>query len=802
MSRAKILSRTRAQVRKSPNSRAPSIAAPLFFGKNPKTALCVLLAGVTIALYSPVLWHSFVVLDDRDYVTANAHIHDGLSWSTIKWAFTSTEAANWHPLTWLSHALDYQLFALNPAGHHFDSVLIHALNAAVLFLLLAWVTKRVGPSLLVAALFAVHPLNVESVAWVAERKNVLSTLFFLLAITAYVWYAQKPEWRRYLLLAALFAAGLMAKPMVITLPFVLLLLDYWPLERTPLHGGESAPATATGVPRVAFSKLVLEKVPLLFLSAGSAWITLIAQRPAKRTFAELPFSIRIENAIVSYGLYLWKMVWPAQLSLYPHSASALPAWQWILSALVLISVTAFVVAFRRKRYLPVGWFWFLGTLVPVIGLVQVGEYAMADRYAYVPLIGIFVMIAWGLADLADAWEIRTVWRVVPPLCALAALSFVTLRQIGYWESDYDLWSHTLEGAESPMTHNALGVALMHPDSEMTRHDVEEVGTEQNRIDEARSHFERALELRQPLAQQNPDAYLPDMARTLNNLGNVDRLQNRMDEARHHGEAALEIYRQLARQNPDVYLQYLPATLNNLASLDRLQNHMNEARQRYEEALKINRQLAQQNPAKYLPNIALTLNEFGFLAASQNRMDEARQHYDEALKIDRQLAQESPAVYRPDLATTLTNFGMLDASQNRMDEARQHYGEALQIQRQLAEQDPAVYLPELAMALSNMGRLDAIQNRADDARQHFEDALAIYRQLAQQNASRYLPEVASMSTNLGFLDANHNRIAEARAHYEEALTLLQKLSQADSRYAGDAARTAMALEELEKRARPQ
>ncbi len=239
----------------------------MFFGKNPKTALFVLLAGVTIALYSPVLWHSFVVLDDRDYVTANAHIHDGLSWSTVKWAFTSTEAANWHPLTWLSHALDYQLFALNPAGHHFDSVLIHALNAAVLFLLLAWVTRRVGPSLLVAALFAMHPLNVESVAWVAERKNVLSTLFFLLAITAYVWYAQKPEWRRYLLLAALFAAGLMAKPMVITLPFVLFLLDYWPLERTPLHGGESAPTTATGVPRVAFSKLVLEKVPL-FVSFG------------------------------------------------------------------------------------------------------------------------------------------------------------------------------------------------------------------------------------------------------------------------------------------------------------------------------------------------------------------------------------------------------------------------------------------------------------------------------------------------------------------------------------------------------
>ncbi len=360
----------------------------------PKTLLCVLLAGVTIALYSPVLWHSFVVLDDREYVTANSHIHDGLGWNTIKWAFTSIEAANWHPLTWLSHAFDYQLFGLNPAGHHFDSVLIHALNAVLLFLLLEWVTKRVGPSLLVAALFALHPLNVESVAWVAERKNVLSTLFFFLTIAAYAWYSQKPEWRRYLLVAALFAAGLMAKPMVITLPFVLLLLDYWPLERTPLDRPESDSATSTGMPRMAFPKLVLEKIPLLFLSAGSAWLTLIAQRPAKRTLAELPFGIRLENAVVSYGSYLWKMLWPARLSFYPHSVGALPAWQWILSALVLIGVTAFVVAFHRKRYLPVGWFWFLGTLVPVIGLVQVGEYAMADRYAYIPLIGIFVMIAW------------------------------------------------------------------------------------------------------------------------------------------------------------------------------------------------------------------------------------------------------------------------------------------------------------------------------------------------------------------------------------------------------------------------
>ncbi len=324
----------------------------------------------------------------------------GLSWSTIKWAFASTEAANWHPLTWLSHALDYQLFALNPAGHHLDSVLIHAVNAVLLFLLLVWGTKRVGPSLLVAALFAVHPLNVESVAWVAERKNVLSTFFFLLAIGAYGWYARKPDWRRYLLVAALFAAGLMAKPMVITLPFVLLLLDYWPLQRIAFRsssfavrqnaGAEISAEKRTTTKHLRF--LLLEKVPLLFLSAASAWITLKAQRVAERTFQELPLGVRIENAVVAYGSYLWKAIWPARLAFYPHSVTALPAWQWILSALVLIGVTTLVIIFRRRGYLPVGWFWFLGTLVPVIGLVQVGEYAMADRYAYIPLIGIFVGI--------------------------------------------------------------------------------------------------------------------------------------------------------------------------------------------------------------------------------------------------------------------------------------------------------------------------------------------------------------------------------------------------------------------------
>jgi protein O-mannosyl-transferase len=752
MSRAKAPSRKPAQSRKRPVPKANQKAEPFLTSKRLNIVFCVLLSAITIGLYSPVMGHSFLVLDDRDYVTANAHIHDGLRWSTIKWAFTATAAANWHPLTWLSHALDCQLFALNPTGHHLDSVLIHAVNAALLFLLLTWLTNRRGPSLLVAALFALHPINVESVAWIAERKNVLSTFFFFLTIAAYAWYAHKPDWKRYLLMSSIFAAGLMAKPMLVTLPFVLLLLDYWPLERVQFDSPTSNTGSPGGIPRMAVPKLLLEKIPLLFLSAASSWITLHAQRLVVRTFAELSFTARIENAVVAYGLYLWKMFWPAHLAFYPYPVVALPAWQWILSGLVLIGITTLVVVFRRKTYLPVGWCWFLGTLVPVIGLVQVGEASMADRYAYVPLIGIFIMIAWGLADLADVKGVDTVWRVIPALCVLVALGCVTYRQISFWQSDYDLWSHTLAIEESPFAHNAVAMALINPDSEMTQTELEDFGSLQNRIDEARRHFERALELRE-LTPQKEDVYLSDTARTLNNLGNLDRIQNRMDEARKRNDHALEIYRQLARENPDVYLPYMAGALNNLGSINRQQNRMDEARRQYEEALQIDRQLVKGNAAKYLPNTAMTLNELGFLDASQNRINEAAQDFQEALQIDRQLAEQSPSVYLIDLATTLTNFGRLDATQKKTDEARPYYEEALNIYRQLALQNPAVYEPDLAMTLENLGQVDQIENRFN----------------------------------------------EARSDYEEALSVLQKLSRGDQRYATESVRLEAILEELEKKA---
>jgi protein O-mannosyl-transferase len=675
-----------AQVRRAPRPKASSKDRSFLIGNKLNAVLCVLLAAVTIALYSPVTGYSFItVWDDRDYVTANPHIHGGLAWSTIKWAFTSTEAGNWHPLTWLSHALDYQLFALNPEGHHLDSVLIHALNAALLFLLLTWLTKRAGPSLLVAALFALHPINVESVAWIAERKNVLSTIFFLLAIAAYAWYAQKPDWRRYLLVAAAFAAGLMAKPMVITLPLVLLLLDYWPLERTPDRTKNGLPSSS-GAPHLTFSKLLLEKIPLFFLSAASARITLKAQQIAVRTFAEFPLPVRIENAVVAYPLYLWKMIWPTRLAaLYPHPADTLPAWQVILSALILFGVTALVVAFRRKRYLPVGWFWFLGTLVPVIGLVQVGDAAIADRYAYVPLIGIFVMIAWGLVDLADAKKVRTIWRVVPALCVLTALGFATSHQLSYWDNSYDLWSHTLAVTEqNPFAHEIVAAALMDPD--MTTNHPKGLDTEQKRMDEARGHYEEALKIRRELVRQNPDAYLAYLATTLNSEGDLDLRRKRMDEARQHFEEAANIRRNLTQQNPQGYRTRLATTLNNLGNVDQLQNRPDEARRNYEEALTLYDQSAQQNPDLYLPGLALTLSDLGSLDFRQKRMDDARGNFEGSLKIYRQLAQQNPDAYLPNVATTLNVLGFLAENQNLVDEARARYQEALMLLRKMSQGD--------------------------------------------------------------------------------------------------------------------
>lgn len=434
---------------------------------------CLFLVVSTLLAYSPCLLNGFINYDDPLYITQNSHLLPGLTLETVRWSFTTFHAGNWHPLTWISHALDVQLFGMSPAGHHFISMLLHALNTVLLFLLLANATRSLGRSLVVATLFAVHPLNVECVAWAAERKSVLSTLLFFLALGAYGWYARKPSIGRYAMVAGFFALGLMAKPMVITLPLVLLLLDYWPLQR--IEPG-TPPRERWEISRRRPLMLFVEKVPLLFLSAASAVTTLAAQRPAVVSLSAVPFAWRMANALNSYALYLFKAVWPVNLGpLYPRTPPKF--WPVILSCSLLLTISLLVWCERKLHpYLLTGWLWYLGTLVPVIGLVQVGAQAMADRYAYIPLLGIFVMVVWRLADVQGLpeWPRRVV--VAAMLMVLAAL---TVRQTGFWRNAVSLWTHTLQIThDNSVAEDNLGTALM----------------DLGRDDEAIQHFRNAVRI--------------------------------------------------------------------------------------------------------------------------------------------------------------------------------------------------------------------------------------------------------------------------------------------------------------------
>ncbi len=458
-----------------PDQKVQSRPASFTLSGNRDYLLGLLLIILTVALYYPVRTHPYVNYDDNVYVTDNAHVKDGLTWDTVTWAFVTNHGGNWHPLTWISHALDVEMYDLAPGGHHQTSMLLHALNAALLFWVLLRATGYAGRSFMVAVLFAVHPINVESVVWIAERKTVLSMTFFLLALGAWRWYAAKPHVLRYAWVAVLFALGLMAKPQIITFPFVLLLWDYWPLRRMAFAGKKSrtSDTSASGPPQKSFWALVLEKLPLLAIAAASAVLTMKAQRAsgAVLSLGATPLSIRLSNGLVSYVKYLMNAFWPTGLApMYPHPGDSLRAWQVYGALLVLLTITLLVVERRRRPYLLVGWLWFLGTLVPMIGLVQVGRQAMADRYAYLPLIGIFIMVCWGVADLsqpsqetAGMGHPRLPAALLPAMSIVVvlALSLVARRQIGYWANNVILWTHTIQVTPpNYVAQDNLGGALM------------------------------------------------------------------------------------------------------------------------------------------------------------------------------------------------------------------------------------------------------------------------------------------------------------------------------------------------------
>jgi len=479
---------------------------------------CLLLVLATLALYSPVTHAPFLNYDDAAHVTDNLHVRAGVTWNTVVWAFTTSEASDWHPITWLSHALDSQLFGLNPEGPHTINVLLHAANAALLFLLLESATGFAWPSLVVAALFTLHPLNVESVAWISERKNVLSMFFFLIALAAYGWYARRPGFVRYVAVTIAYALGLMSKAQVITFPFALLLLDYWPLGRLgqSLGGvGDEVPVPAP-VRSSSLWKLVLEKVPWFVLSAVSAIITIKVE--ANATQAKLPLWIHLGNAAISYVKYLGKAFWPVNLAVvYPHPGYRISIPAVALSAGAIIALTILAVIFRERRpFFFVGWFWFLGTLVPMIGLVQISVHALADRYAYIPLLGIFVIVCWGAADVLESWHIPTAVGAAATVAVLLAMGMALHRQVNFWSDNISLWTHTLAITEGNYTaEDNLATALI----------------AQGRIEEAMPHLQRARLLR------------PDDALATLNIATYDQMRGNY-------RAALEGYARVAQFSRD------------------------------------------------------------------------------------------------------------------------------------------------------------------------------------------------------------------------------------------------------------
>ena len=437
--------------------------------------VAVFLIAITWAIFGQTFRHEFINYDDPLYVYDNPHVRAGLSWHEIEWAFTHVHSQNWHPLTTISHMLDCQLFGVNPGPHHLVNVFWHSVVAVLLFILLSRVTNRIGASAFAAAVFAIHPLRVESVAWIAERKDVLSGAFFVMTLLAYCHWTQKRTLGRYLATAVLFACGLMSKPMLVTTPIVLLLLDYWPLERIQR-------STVNGQRSELVSGLVLEKIPLFGLSAGSIVATLWAQNLALGSTEFLPLKWRITNAIFSYFEYVWQMFWPVNLiPFYVHPENRLEIWRLAIAIVFLIAVS--VIAFVRRRqnpYLITGWLWYLVMLVPVIGIVQVGLQGHADRYTYLPQIGLYIAVVWLVCDLAKTLRVQKIILVGVSVIVLGILSVLSAKQTTYWRDTETLWRHTLAVTpDSDVAHTGLGGILF----------------VRGQVDESIDHYERALALR-------------------------------------------------------------------------------------------------------------------------------------------------------------------------------------------------------------------------------------------------------------------------------------------------------------------
>jgi len=556
------------------------------------------------------------------YVTGNHYVQEGLNLKSIYWAFSNTFAANWHPVTWLSHMLDVQLHGMNAGSHHLTSLFIHIANTLLLFLVFRKMTGKMWQSSLVAALFAIHPLHVESVAWISERKDVLSTFFWLLAMWSYARYAEYPGLIRYLTVFIFFILGLMTKSMLVTLPFVFLLLDYWPLQRFQLKYEDDA--TRKSGKQFPLIKLISEKAPFFILSIAASTIAVFAQhsKGTVASFDRFSLSVRIENAIVSYVNYIEKMIWPDNLAaFYPHPGN-LSVWKIAGSCLLLIFITFIAIrSIRLRPWFIVGWLWYIGTLIPVIGIMQVGLQAMADRYTYIPLIGLFIIIAWGVPELANRWRLKKPIFVAITTAILLVFMVISWLQVRYWADNISLYEHALDvTSDNFLAHNGLGCDL----------------TTRGMLDEAAIHYSEALRIR------------PEYAEAHYNLGHVLSIQGKKEKAIEHFRKAIKIKPDYAEAHD--YLGYELAC----------RGERQEAIEHFRKAIKIK------------PDYAEAHNYLGYELLHQGKSKESLKHFRKALQI------------RPDYAAVHHNLGIVMAEQNKYSEAIKHYRESLRINPGYAE----------------------------------------------------------------------------------------------------------------------
>lgn len=678
----------------------------------------LVLALGTLLVYWPVFGCGFVNFDDTDFVTANPHVQAGLTLAGFKWVWQSEVARNWHPLTMLSHMLACQIFGLRPAGHHLLNLLLHITNVLLIYFVFRMMTGSVWRSAFVAALFAWHPLHVESVAWIAERKDVLSTFFWLLAIWSYARYARElssPDSRAknfYALALVFLACGLMSKPMLVTAPFVFLLLDFWPLRR---WGRGAFPL-----------RLLWEKVPMLFMSAALCVVTYLIQQHGGAMLAgtNRPLPLRIENALISYVSYIGKMFWPDKLAgLYLH-AGGWPLWETVSAALVLgaVSIMAIIQAGRRP-WLAVGWFWYLGALVPVIGLVQVGMQSMADRFTYVPFIGLFLILAWGGYEIARPARLSEKVLAALSGAALVPCMFLTWHQIGFWKDSQTLFDRMIAVSNSNyMAHYNLG----------------NLYTREKKLDQAAANYEAALQGE------------PNFADAHNNYGGLLLDEKRYDEAIRH-------YREAVRLNPQ-YLYYfnLANALADAASARHDANEFAEAVQTYGQALQLN------------PNSSDAHHNLGLTWEAQGKLPEAVADFQESVRfnpnredshyclgndlsrlgrLDEAIAEYRAAVrLNPGRAESYNGLGICYAMQNKMADAAEQFRQVIRLQ------------PANAGANGNLANALASQGKLDEAIPYYEAAL------------RLDPRDYQSEFNLGLTLARMARYSDAEIHYRNALRL--------------------------------